>query len=130
MLRVVESETEEKMVRELVIVPLPKSLCIASADLESDDEAGKFESEFKRYLQNKSNFLLHRILKRYNMIFKISSRNIVYEYNLSDMMKIAQEIERGKIPTRKELGIIDFIDTLTSDRIGLSNVKFVRLKIK
>ena len=45
-------------------------------------------------------------------------------------MEIAQEIERGKIPTRKELGIIDFIDALTSDRIGLSNVKFVRLKIK
>lgn len=130
MLRVVESETEEKMVRELVIVPLPKSLCIASADLESDDETDKFESEFKRYLQNKSNFLLHRILKRYHIVFKISTQRVLYEYNLSDMVRIAHEIKNGKTPTRREFGIIDFIDALTSDRIGLSNVKFVRLKIK
>lgn len=130
MLRVVESETEEKMVRELVIVPLPKKLYIASVDLESEDEVDKFESEFKKYLQNKNGFLLSNILKRYHIVFKISTQRVLYEYNLSDMMRIAHEIKNGKTPTRREFGIIDLIDALTSDRIGLSNVKFVRLKIK
>lgn len=123
-------QVAESTVRELVIVPLPKKLYIASINLESEDEVDKFESEFKKYLQNKNGFLLSKILKRYHIVFKISTQRVLYEYNLNDMMRIAHEIKNGKTPTRREFGIIDFIDVLTSDRIGLSNVKFVRLKTK
>lgn len=123
-------QVAESTVRELVIVPLPKKLYIASINLESEDEVDKFESEFKKYLQNKNGFLLSKILKRYHIVFKISTQRVLYEYNLSDMVRIAHEIKNGKTPTRREFGIIDFIDALTSDRIGLSNVKFVRLKTK